>query len=215
MELHRVHLALLAVTPESCPRAELRVRAELALDGPHPSALPLGLGRQEHRSMPLRQGSRDLAEVVHVFGVLLKDKLLLHRAPHVAPRFYLLSPHDPGRLLMLKGFHRPSQDTKSQQRSGKNSPCCRGREPLRSASRRLGFFVDICLGPSARGSTSAFRRLHYPKDPCRARLAPLSRAAWSIVDAVFVVNQQDNHSCRFLTFDDYASQGKSMGPPPA
>ena len=115
MELHGVHLALLAVTPKSCPRAELGVRAELALDGPHPSALPLGLGRQEHRSMPLRQGSRDLAEVVHVLGVLLKDNLLLRRAPHVAPRFHLLSPHDPRRLFLRKEANRPLRDTKSQQ----------------------------------------------------------------------------------------------------
>ena len=186
MGLHGVRLALLAVPPKRCPRAEsLLPRAKLAFDDPHPSALPFGLGRQEHRSVPLRQGSRDRAEVLPVFRVLLKNNLLLRRAPHLALRFHLLSPHDPRRLFLRKETHRPLRDTKSQQGSMVYSLRCRGLEPLRSASRRLGYTIEFLLGLHDQGSTSPFRGRRLPWDPSHTLLAPLLRAGGFIFVAVF------------------------------
>ena len=184
MEFQGVHLGLLAVAPKSCPLAELHIRAELALDGPHPSTLPFGLGCQEHQSMPLRQRSRDLAEVLPIFGVLLNDNLLRRRAPDVAPYIHLHALLNPRRLFLYKETHRPLRDTKSQHGLMVCSLCCRGLEPLCSVSHCLGNTIDLCLGPRDGGSTSPLSGRRLPWDPSRTRPAPLLRAGGSIFVAI-------------------------------
>jgi hypothetical protein len=215
LEFGGVLLARLAVAHKCYPRAEWsRVRAELALDDSYRAVLLFGLGHLEHQSLPLRQVSRDFVEFLLVFGILLKDNLLRPCAPSVAPRFYHLSPHDPRRLFGLKGSHRPLRDTKSRKWSMVYSLRCRGHEPLRSVSRRLGYIINRFSGPHGRGSTSPFCGLRFPRDPACARPAPLLRAAWFVVvAAALVISQRDNRNCRFHTFDDFASRGKSMAPP--
>jgi hypothetical protein len=171
MEFQGVLLASIAMTLESYPRTQLRIRAELALDGAYRSALPFGFGHLEHRSLPLRQVSRDFVEFFPVFGILLKENLLRLRAPHVVLRFHLLSLLDPRRQFMCKGTHRPLWDTKSQQGSMVYSLCCRGPEPLRSVSCRLGYTVEYLLGPCHRGTTSPFGGRRPPGTPVALGLA--------------------------------------------
>ncbi|KAI9443531.1 hypothetical protein H4582DRAFT_1204118 [Lactarius indigo] len=203
-------LARLAVALKGYPLAEWFARADSAHDDPNRSALLVGLGRLEHQSFPLRQVRRDFVETVSAFGNLCILKR--HRASTVVPRFHLLSLLDPRRLFLQKGSHRPLRDTKSRQRSMVNSLRCRGCEPLRSASRRLGFTIEICPGPRGRGPASPFCRLRSPRDPHHTWPAPLLRGVGVVFVAVLVVSQQDDDGCRFRTVGDPAFQGTTMTP---
>src|SRR5258708_5036602 len=70
--------------------------------------------------------------------------LLLHRTVVMVRRFLIHTPLDPSRLS-IHGFHLPILlETRSQQTLVVNSLCNRGREPLRSASRLLGFSTGVC-----------------------------------------------------------------------
>lgn len=83
--------------------------------------------------------------------------LLFHRASDVVHLLLSHTPPDPNQLSIYY-FGRPALlETRSQQGLTSNSLHFRGREPLRSAFRLLGFDVESCLlgsWPRACGGSS-------------------------------------------------------------
>ncbi len=76
---------------------------------------------------------------------LCRFLLLLYRAADMVRRFLTNTPLYPSRLPMRR-FHRSTLlETWSRQGLMVNAMRTRGREPLRSASRLLGFIVNICF----------------------------------------------------------------------
>ena len=76
--------------------------------------------------------------------------LLLHRAVSMVHHFLINTPLDPSRLP-IRGIHRPTLlETWSRQGLVVNALRTRGREPLRSASRLLGFTIYCCFGNPGR-----------------------------------------------------------------
>jgi hypothetical protein len=164
------------VALEVFPRLELGIRTEPALDLANRPTCPVGLRGCEQRLVPSLEYSWDFEElVIHLFLLLL----LLHGATDVVHRF-LYTPLDPNQLS-VRSFYRISLlETRSQQGSRVNSPRVRGREPLRSASRLLGFIIDLCFwDPGHRLVAGPSPRLRYLQDP----LCPASPALtpWTTV----------------------------------
>src|SRR5712691_9978345 len=86
--------------------------------------------------------------------------LLLHRAVNMVHRFLINTPLCPNRLPICS-VHRPTLlETWSRHGLVVKSLRTQGREPLRSASRLLGFTIDDLLGdPGRRLAAGRCRRL--------------------------------------------------------
>jgi hypothetical protein len=71
--------------------------------------------------------------------------LLLRPDVSVLRYFHLHAPLDRRRLFLRRLYHPPLLETRSQQGLMVNSLRIPGREPLRSASRLLGFTINHCF----------------------------------------------------------------------
>jgi hypothetical protein len=146
-DLQRVRLRRVAVPLEVFPRPERRVGTAPALDLANRATCPVGLGGREQRLVPRLELSRELEVLVLRFLLLLllllllRNRFLLHRHRH--RHQHLHTPLNPNQLSVHSLFPRPLLGTWSLQGLMVNSLRVRGREPLRSASRLLGFIVDF------------------------------------------------------------------------
>ena len=115
------------MTLEVSTGLESRAGTEPALDLANRATSPGGLRRREQRLVPHLERSRKLVLRFLLLLLLLLQRFLLHWH----------TPHNPNPHL----FHPPLLETRSLQGSVLNSLRIRGRVPLRSASRLLGFLV--------------------------------------------------------------------------
>jgi hypothetical protein len=138
MDLQRVRLRGLAVAFKLLKVFELRVRAEATLDRLDRPTCKVGLRSLKEQSVR-RLESAGYLEKLYRFLLLL-----LRRAVDTVHRFLINSPLDPSRHPVRR-FYRPTLlETRSRQGLVVNSMRTRGREPLRSASRLLGFAIILC-----------------------------------------------------------------------
>ena len=139
-DLERVRLRSATVVLELFPPLELGVRTDLALDLVDPSFRPVLWGSSEQRLVHWleRFGERELLD-----PLLL---LLLLWAADAIHHFYFYTPLNQS-WLSLRRFNHPSLlETWFLQGSMVNLLRIRGREPLRSAPRLLGFTSETCYG---------------------------------------------------------------------
>ena len=151
-DLQRVRLRRVAVPLEVFPRLERRVGVGTApaLDFANRATCPVGLRGREQRLVPRLELSREL-EVLVLRFLLLLLLLLLLRHRFLLHRHLLHTPLNPNQLSVRSLFPPPLLETRSLQGSMVNSLRARGREPLRSASRLLGFMIDFDFGILATG----------------------------------------------------------------
>jgi hypothetical protein len=135
MDLQRVRLCGLTMTLEFLKILELRVRAEAALDCLDRPTREVGLRSLEEQPVSRLEFAGYLEKLCRFL------LLLLHRAVDTVRRFLINTPLDPSRLP-IRRFHHPTLlETRSRRGLVVNSVRIRGREPLRSASRLLGFTI--------------------------------------------------------------------------
>jgi hypothetical protein len=140
-DLQRVRLRRVAVPLEVFPRPERRVGTAPALDLANRATCPVGLGGREQRLVPRLELSRELEVLVLRFLLLLLLLLLLLRHRSLVHRHLFHTPLNPNQLSVHSLFRPPLLGTWSLQGSMVNSLRVLGREPLRSASRLLGFTI--------------------------------------------------------------------------
>ena len=141
VDLEGVRLRDIAMTHEFLKVLELRIRAKSALnlqDGP---TCEVGIRRLEEQSMPWLECRGDLEKLACHFLVPL-----LHRVVDVMRCSLINTPLGPSRLPIRSVHHPTLLETWSRQGLAVNPLRTRGHEALRSASRRLGFVVNTCLG---------------------------------------------------------------------
>jgi hypothetical protein len=167
MEFQRVRLRGPAVPFEFLEVFEFCFWADATLDRLHRPTRELGLRSLEEQPIcwPENAGYHKLLRLFLM--------LLLHRAVSVVHRFLINAPLDPSQLP-IRSFHRPTLlETWSRQGLVVNALRTRGREPLRSASRLLGFTTNLCFGDPGRrlaaGPSCGPRCL---QDPLRCFTAP-------------------------------------------
>ena len=99
--------------------------------------------------------------------------LFLHHAVNMVHRFLLNTPLDPS-WVPIRDIHRPTLlETWSRQGLVVNALRTRGCEPLRSASRLLGFTINLCIGdPSRRLVASPSCGPRCLRDPLNGFAAP-------------------------------------------
>jgi hypothetical protein len=191
-DFQRVRLRRVAVPLEVFPRFERRVGTAPALDLANRATCPVGLRGREQSLVPRLELPRELEVLVLRFLLLLL--LLLLRHLFLLHRHLLHTPLNPNQLSVHSLFPPPLLETRSLQGSMVNSLHVRGREPLRSASRLLGFTVDhfvwdpghrlvagpscgpLCLqGPFCLAAPASFLRRHLMvvnRGPDALRLIP-------------------------------------------
>jgi hypothetical protein len=153
-----VRLRETTMTHELLKVLEVRIRAESALDRLDSPTCKVGIQSLEEQSMPWF--GRDLEKIVCHFLVLL-----LHRVVDMMRCFLIKTHLDPSRLPIRSVHHPALLEIWSRQGLVVNALRTRGREPLRSASRRLGFTVQSLVGNPGRrlvlpsGSPWLFRGL--------------------------------------------------------
>jgi hypothetical protein len=106
--------------------------------------------------------------------------LSLHRTVVMLYHFLIHTPLDPSRLSIHSVYPPTLLETWSQQGLVGNSLCNRGREPLRSASRLLGFLISFCPWDPGRrfvASPSCGPRCLCP-DPIRCPTTPGLFSGW-------------------------------------
>jgi hypothetical protein len=139
MDLQRVRLRGLAVPLKLLKVFELRVRAEATLDRLDRPTCKVGLRSLKEQPVRRLESAGYLEKLCRLFLLLF-----LHHAVDTVHRFLTNTPLDPSRRPVRR-FHRPTLlETRSQQGLVVKSVRIRGREPLRSASRLLGFIIILC-----------------------------------------------------------------------
>jgi hypothetical protein len=151
-DLQRVRLRRVAVPLEVFPCPERRVGTAPALDLANRATCPVSLRGCEQRLVPRLELSRELEVLVLRFLLLLLLLLLmlLLRRWLLLHRHLLHTPLNPNQLTVHSLFPPPLLETWSLQGSMVNSLRVLGREPLRSASRLLGFTIDHFWDPGHR-----------------------------------------------------------------
>jgi hypothetical protein len=144
-DLQRVRLRRIAVSLEVLPRPERRVGTAPAFDLANRATCPVGLGGCEQRLVPRLELSRELEVLVLRFLLLLLLLLLLLRHRFLLHRHLLHTPLNPNQHSVHSLSPPPLLGTWSLQGLMVNSLRVLGREPLRSASRLLGFIIDNCF----------------------------------------------------------------------
>ena len=178
MRLRRV-----AVPLEVFPCPERRVGTAPALDLANRATCPVGLGGCEQRLVPRLELSRELEVLVLRFLLLLLLLLLLLRHRFLLHRHLLHTPLNPNQLSVHSLFPPPLLGTWSLQGSMVNSLRVRGREPLRSASRLLGFTIDLFWDPGHRLVAGPSRGPRCLQDPfCLAAPASFLGRHLMVVD---------------------------------
>ena len=183
MKFLRVRLRGPAMPLELFKVLEICVRADATLDHLDCPTRDVGLRSLEEKPMLWLQFAGYL-EILRRLLLLL----LLHRAVNMVHRVLFNSPLDPSRLL-IRGIHRPTLlETWSRQGLVVNALRTRGREPLRSASRLLGFTICQLLGdPGHRLAAGPSRRLRCLQDPLScsaASTAPGSFGGWHLLGMI-------------------------------
>src|SRR5260370_31892043 len=139
VDFQRVRLRGLAMALKLLEVLQLRVRAEATFDPLDCPAREVGLRSLEEHPELWFEYTWYLEELV---GFLLT---LLHHAANMVLSFLINTPLDPS-WLPIRSIYRPILlETRSRQELVVNSLQTRGREPLRSASRLLGFTIDSCV----------------------------------------------------------------------
>jgi hypothetical protein len=153
---------LSAPSPRRPRNISTMVCAKASLCHPQsPSSVPTSLGT-------LRITSRSPSALTEPTSCIFYLRVLcatctlvwLHQADLVLPRRFLHPPLDPRQLFLRTRNRRLLLDTWSRHESMVKLVRIQGREPLRSASRRLGFAIVIYWGPGGRfpaGPTCVWR----------------------------------------------------------
>jgi hypothetical protein len=120
---------------------ELLIRAETALDRLHGPTCKVAIRSLEEQSRSWLEFAGYLEKLVfHFLLVLLRRVVTMTRC------FLINTPLVPSRLPIRSVHHPSPRGTWSRQGLMVNSLRTRGREPLCSASRRLGFPIDLLYG---------------------------------------------------------------------
>jgi hypothetical protein len=136
MDFQRVGLRGPTVPLELFKVLELCVWADAALDRLDRATREVGLRSLEEQPILWSEFAGDNQKLCRLL------LLLLHRAVNMVHRFLINTPLDPSQLP-IRGLHRPTlPESWSRQGLVVNALRTRGREPLRSASRLLGFTID-------------------------------------------------------------------------
>ena len=139
MEFLRVRLRGPAMPLELFKVPEICVWADATLDRLDRTTRDLGLRSLEEQPVLWPEFSGYLEILCHLL------LLLLHRAFNMVHFFLFNTPLYPSRLP-IRGVYRPTLlETWSRQGLVVNALRTRGREPLRSASRLLGFISNSCF----------------------------------------------------------------------
>jgi len=139
---------------------ELRIWADTALDRLDYPAREVCLRSLEEYPMPWLEYTGDLEKLCRSLWLLLRRALGMER------RILINTPLDPSRLPIRRLYRPPLLEARSRQGSVVNALRTRGREPLRSASRLLGFTTGLCMrDPSRRLVAGPSRGLRCVWDP--------------------------------------------------
>jgi hypothetical protein len=205
MDFQRMPLRALAMTFELVKVFELRVWAEATLDRLDRPTREVGLRSLEEQPIHWPENAGDNKKLCCFL------MLLLHRAVNMVHRSLINAPLDPTRLP-IRGLHRPILlETWSRQGLVVNALRTRGREPLRSASRLLGFTANTLFGDP--GHRLAAGPSHGPRclrDPLCCSTAPGSFGGRHLVCVGRRVSIAQRLFCLVATFPEDRAGGKCL-----